>query len=504
MAEMLDTFGLSNAVVKLLRPVGSSAAHDFRVIKLRRFIRGSNKAPEFFSRDAVFNTFEGTQFDGENHRRLTPYLQEAFSQYRQLFMTAIDQYVQLMTGDPAPFATPFDVIVIGSGPHGTAVVANLREKYPRLRTLLVESKPQVGGQFRAYGPKPAYMMNSRVRRADRRLPNLPRTPGSINPLGTYAPLELSDLSVGNYAMNTDMGDVCAVNAVMSADIILANSTVVEIRRISDFKREVKIQINDARGERFVIATAKVVVVAAGLQQNSTIGPSKFEKFSTFETAKLSGRFLDISGFYEHFANDPIPLEKFANKKVMVVGAGDSALTCLEALLGTLPRETYGSFGVGRHRPSEIIWTNSRRDTAKGIERCLRSRYKNGIVQALPRETDSTSLISLVPKARAESAELTSDGVLVAMQIGTKRYPLSIQQAANIVIDCTNKPAGIVARTPTWNPDFQVGPAAKPALSRTAKRMVEQLKIKENMAALWATMDLTNAVAERIGQDIGRL
>src|SRR5689334_3841616 len=65
-----------------IKPVGDIRSHLFRKERLSLLI-GSVAYDRFaespyFTPEATRFTMEGTQFDGENHRRITPYLQESF------------------------------------------------------------------------------------------------------------------------------------------------------------------------------------------------------------------------------------------------------------------------------------------------------------------------------------------------------------------------------------------------------------------------------------------
>jgi hypothetical protein len=467
-------------VAGLLDPSNRNA-HDKRKGQLTRACYQIDDVPwqdsPFFEYDCVMDTFEGTQFADENHRRWTPYLMELFRSYRKPLMEGIDRDANedtgtivetLMSGD----RVQYDFAIIGSGPHGAAFASTVRELYPSMKILMVEANKRLGGQWRNFGDKPVYAMNSRVRRADRRLPSLPRTRGNINLLGRYSPLELSDVVQGQYAMNTEMGDVTAINGFLSATDMLVGTQVVSVRG----GREMTVQLPDET--RWLITTRRGVVDATGISTQSVFEESPSPNYFT------SGR------FYEHFGTHPMPLQRFHDLDVMVIGGGDSALTVLEALLGCLPAETYGPMGVGRLRPRRIRWVGAPAATRREVEACLRSRYKNGIVQAVREDQFDTEAL-IVPTIE-KATLLSAADRFVEVFVGLKyEYP-------NVVIDCTTMPVRRKEAVTAWNPMRFVGPLAPGNMTDSTIARIEQLGVPENTVSLWATMERTIEAAIKLG------
>jgi hypothetical protein len=484
-----------------LMPVGDKRSFKFRNERLTETVyyfggRDYSGSP-FFTPSATRDTFDGTQFEGENHRRHTPYLQELWSQDRGDLIARIDlqsgRKSDRLFGSPIS-RTKFDVAIIGSGPHGAAVASYLREKRPDLRTVIIEGGDLLGGQWRSYGPNPVFQMNSRVRKADRRIPGLPRTEGSINPLGQYAPLELSDVVTSVYPWNTDMGDVCAINAWMSADEFLLNCKVTQVKADTyDYDEDGDIYgpqgnrtLTIEREDQTFDMTVRWVIDCTGLRSGSRIANETVAKTPGYFTAKT---------FYEHFGNGPDPLATFHDQNILLVGGGDSALTAIEALVGNLPSQTYGRAGIGRCRPKNIDWVGAARNGIDVIG-CLRSRYKNGISQAIQRGFGDTC--GIVNPIQDTVRSLRNDGsAFFEVRLNDRfddMYP-------NIVIDCTNRIFDPKEVTETWAVNNFAGPNSGAFLGDRINNKIANLRIPENNVALWATMPATDGAALEICQTV---
>jgi hypothetical protein len=445
----------------------------------------------------IRDTFAGTQYPGENHRRLAPFLQEllAYDDTREGLLAGIDEASARSTEQLLAEASENggtltrDVGILGSGPHGTAAAMHLRERFPHLSVVMVDDN-MLGGQWRRYGPRPAFVMNSRVRRPNRLLPPFPRTPGNINPLGTWAVLELADVVTGNYATNTEMGDVTAVNAYLAADDTLLGHTCAEL---TDAGISADMTLLGPDGP--VKFKADAIVDASGIRQESALAPP--------DTA--SPWYFDSAAVYEHFGNrarstSHCPLEVFNDKDVLLIGGGDGALTVLQALLGTLPRETYGPYGVGRYGPRSITWVGAPGGRYSAIDECLRSHYKDGVMQALPKYPGDQGAIISPVLGRALYFEREGDDVQLTLENGDVLK-------GDILIDCTNGPRQdpygppLVQQRPSRiRPAvYRVGPGANESVPSFARPIIDELGIPENTVSLWALMARTDDRATATGQ-----
>lgn len=510
-------------VEALLRPVeflpnGTEApsfpAHRFREERLeripdypkiqqrvtsRRLGRNALGQLPYMTEQGIRNTFKFTQEAGENHRRLTPRLQEMlyYDDTRAMLMQGIEEVSQRnterllrkakRTGEPLQC----DVAILGGGPHGVAAAMMVREMFPNLCIFIVDENG-LGGQWGSYGPNPSYLMNSRVREANNNFPPIPRTRGNINPLGRNATLELSDIVTGHYALNTDMANVTKINGYLSVDAALVN---IKCQAIVDAGNSATMIVESRNGDTYDI-DAGVVIDACGIDQSSTL--------KSDSQALTSPSYFNTRSIYRHYGNyerKPYhqPLELFHRKHLIVVGGGDAALTGLEGLLGRLT-PSYGVYGTGRYIPNKITWVGAPGLSAKQIDGCLRSRYKDGIVQNLPKDSADQGAIICPILPRAKAFRLTAVGVELVLANGDVI-------SGDILFDCTNQtrqsygPRIIDTRRDQnmQSAVFGVGPGAKPSLPQQTREIIRKLGIPENTAALWALMELTERAAQCAGK-----
>jgi hypothetical protein len=518
----LEDKGLSPLVTDLLTPYerlpdGTEnlgyAPHLFREDRLRRLPgfrdlqremvarRFAGELP-FLTYVDILDTWQDSQDEDETHRMLTPRIQEMmyYPDTRKQLLEGIDKSAEddterlIKEAKKNSNELQCDLIIIGSGPHGQAAAARARHENPRLKIWMIESGDKLGGQWRNNGPEASFMMNSRVRRPNNNLPNTPRTPGNINPLGRWATMELADTVLGNYATNVETGGSVAVNEYLNIDAAMIGTDCDRIYDYGDYARA-RVMTKDGTT---IIIQAGATIVAAGIRQESTLSPTVFQEGSPF--------YYNSQQLYRHFGNHAgkamhQPLAEFSGKTVIAVGGGDSLLTGAEALVGgTLPRDSYGPYGVGRNRVESYTWVGAPGIYASEIDICLRSRYKNGIVQALPKNSADCGAVIRPMQQRARGFDIGGNGVTVYLEDGSI-------VTGDVLLDHTNRSLGQYGpsvadlRPSRLNQSavFNVGPGAGLQLPPEKIQVINDLGIGENTVALWALVGLTDKYAQEAGR-----
>jgi hypothetical protein len=455
--------------------------------------RGGPDMPPFMAPNEIEATYAGTQDPAlENHRRHTPPLQEMVyaPDTREQLLDGIDQAAIADTDRLFKLTKAqdgqlfYDVLIVGSGPHAEAAATRLREESPDLNILMVDENP-LGGLWRSTGPLPAWLMNSRVRKASRTQLPIPRTPGNINPLGEFAPMQLSDTVKGNYADNTEMGTSVAINDHLSVNDAMVGVRAGAAKDYGDYATTI---IADNNG-RIAKVVSGVTLFATGRSQESTVAiPDDLGKPYYYDTAKVYGHFGNANLSTAHR-----PLQKFAGKTILAVGGGDSALTSMEALIGKLPPETYGPYGVGRDRVGSIIWVGAPAQYAREIQGCLRGRYVDGIVQALPRDSTDRGAVIDPRMDRVRGVDPYGNGVRAYLESGEV-------VRGDYLFDNTNRKLrnygpkiqyfGRAAYGPTDQATRKIGTASTEPLPERTQRIISYLGIGENIVSLWATIGRT--------------
>lgn len=213
-------------------------------------------------------------------------------------------------------------LVIGSGVHAAIYCATRaakarREKKPFVRPLVLEAERRVGGVF-AMTHKPSFYLNSRNRAG---MQGVPGEGGALNLLPN-APLQPFDITNTEYQTNTSMADVVRVTLAMYAQVIpralvQSISSIYTYGTLPRYKQAVYVGRKTAR--------ADTVIVAIGLGR-------PYSPFPGIDISK-EPRVLSYPRFLARL-DQPFPLRGM--RRVAVIGAGDSAKTVLESLVGLGP------------------------------------------------------------------------------------------------------------------------------------------------------------------------
>lgn len=459
---------------------------DLRVGDIKQKVEGGWRSLGLLTPEGRRKTFEDTQLEGERHRRLTPRLSEFFrrEELRESLMSGIDTavhaeterlYDRLVAAEEKGEQEFYDMVIIGSGVHGAIAAAHAREQYPDAKILLLDKDEQLGGQFRSYGPNPAFYINSRNRPESRSKAGVPKTDGNINSMGPYAPLQLYDVEPdeNEYVDNTVLGDVVAVNGYLSATDAAVRTGYQYENQNPDGSISLGIAMrrDDPLQERSFVIKAGSVIKAFGEKQTSTLGVS-----GTPEQGYYNRR----TG-YELFGNkrqvpNYNPLAVLEGKRVAVIAKGDTAKTTIEAIIGALPDKTYGGEKGRDVRLGELTWIGAPGDDKYTVADCLRDRYRQYIGPFLPtRPEDANALIS--PDVnRAEFVTKEPNGVWKIIYGNRLAY-------FDVVFDLTNEP--------TYEQDDYasnvrvVGAASQAPLAPAAQGLVDAFGIPDNTLAIWA-------------------
>ena len=240
------------------------------------------------------------------------------------------------------------VVIGGGGPHATTFAAALLHYSPETPAIGLEQTSKAGGIFGTTGDpagfvQPWFQLNSRNRPEDRNVPGLPGTSGNINPLGTWAPLQVPDISGQQYPTQERLGRAVSHNNFNSMNL-LVDAEVKKIRRNKDANKKgvYEIEFEDQhRQKRFLLCT-DIPVQATGLGRETfgikspSVSTREFlrKQQETFDEGIEMPRAFTFLQFLEMTtANQTLfPLEEFRNG-VGLIGSGDSAKVIIEDLAG---------------------------------------------------------------------------------------------------------------------------------------------------------------------------
>ena len=286
----------------------------------------------------------------------------------------------------------WDVLVVGAGVHDQILHNTLRSEGSAIRVLTVERGSQVAETFSQAGVRVEANSTARAPGANDEMA-IPGV-GNINnfPLGV---LQLPDVDPGDYPKLGTFAKVVTINRGLSINDVLFDHEVTSVKLCTqlpgpDVRGEVsaplmadkcyEVSLKPSNGiDPPIVVTAQVVVDARGIGDPTYPVPLIEELASfyrkTFYENPTRSTFPAILHSKDYYAmtsslRDPFPL--FADKRIAVVGTGDSAKTVLEYLLRVVICDQGPS--ASRLCP-KTFWIGQQSLTAETYERGARFRYK---------------------------------------------------------------------------------------------------------------------------------
>jgi hypothetical protein len=272
---------------------------------------------------------------------------------RSRFMRKIGAYAdeksqkvreQLIQGDVI-----YDYVIEGDGIHAANMVAALQETDPEGKVLVISKADNgmgLGGQFRSYGDIPVFVKNSR-NKSVRNLADiygLPKNSGDLNSPGLHAPLRLPDFVAQDSPENTDTGHMtAAIIALSGADILFTQDA------------------QESRSLPLSVPASEATVIRVGGLSGRIRSRAPFARLWGAGTPIDPGFTADRStgevwrDYGSHQPGTPHPAEAFADKRIAVVGCGDTAKAMMKLLVGQGPKAAYGNLNMNRIRPRSIVW-----------------------------------------------------------------------------------------------------------------------------------------------------
>lgn len=291
---------------------------------------------------------------------------------RQKWEYALDMY-------RGPGLPSDKTIIVGSGIHAAIYAA----RAPGSK-LVLDAAPVYGGIMGASRGKPAFYLNSRSRPGDGK-------PGERRGLN-FMPgcvVEPNNISGLEYPTNADVSFCVRTSLALTCSI----------REINDVNRITKLNDNyyDCSGYN-----CKRVIIATGLGRSNVAYPRLVSQAT----------YLTFKDFLNMWGRKTVPMQAFARKDVIVIGAGDSGKVVVEALLGMGPN--FGGGNVTNHFVRRIFWYGQQSEYREEFEACERSRY-HGIGRHFPRLKDPSAdyrIYARPEKFTPEAPELGSGSIVI--------------------------------------------------------------------------------------------
>ncbi|MBY0415495.1 MAG: hypothetical protein K2Q18_15085 [Bdellovibrionales bacterium] len=277
----------------------------------------------------------------------------------------------------------YDLVIVGTGVHGVIALHEALAKNPNLKILLVDEGDTAGATFR-YG-KEVFNINSSNRASGIGSRPLPGE-GNINELPGL-PIQVSDLTGVKYPTANDLGTsivaglYAAVREHPNVNLLFGTSAKELMNKTEAMDPAVNegIRLVTRETEKEIEIGAQKIILTTGLGKPGVPPKVATSLIKNPEIGKISeGSIPKVVNFEDlvrmlAMSNDPVKLIK--DKKIAIVGKGDSANVLIEYLLGYAAREGYGGSTAQDGRASKIFWIGQDKKDCKDFISDIRSRYQ---------------------------------------------------------------------------------------------------------------------------------
>lgn len=507
-------------------------AHSFRSVRMRFGELGSiTRSLQLESRVALKKgvsavvgragrMLQKTQAKDEMHRAYAPLIAGLMGEpeTRRQFIEGIDSAVSIESDSLKQEARleplDTDMLVVGGGVHGAIFTSRLRDEAPEVKILTTDKAHRLGGQFRSYGTRPVFRINSRnFREQDTNVDGLPGQNGNLNSFGVKAPLQITDVSYETYPTNIDIGEVAAVNQYLSSQALVGVEVVTVRENPTNSGRRYNVVLCDAKTKEVYEVCTDTIVASTGLGERS-LGQQPIENVWSAEKV------------LSHFGNPDnlFPMDAFEGKNVVIKGGGDTGRVIAELLTRLGPKEAYGKSNVQLGGPSEIKWYGTEFSNQEEFVRTNRSRYQQ-LASFIFSPNKPKTINTIVPTTlKTGNMEPLADG---RIRVYDERGTQADSYVADVVIDCTQLTndsleafsslgVGIrsvaeiqyvegrgyleVAKRIEGHSIFLCGPVGNLFLTPQERSTFAE-SIKENTAAIWANGIRTESLAKRLAANI---
>lgn len=276
----------------------------------------------------------------------------------------------------------YDIVIVGAGVHGIIALHQVLKQNPNLKVLLLDEGDTAGATFR-YG-KDVFSINSSNRASGEDTRPLPGE-GNINELPGL-PIQVSDLTAVKYPSANDLGTAlvaglyAAIREYPNVETLFDTKARTLGDKPSDSAMTESLSIRKGSYAQDFRIDAQKVIVTTGLGE-PLLPPKIVESLKTTPALKESvngkpPRVLTFEDMIRLIAESNDPLSFFKDKKIGIVGKGDSANVFIEFLLGYAPQTGYGRSSAQTGKPGKIYWIGQDKKSCNEFISDARSRYNS--------------------------------------------------------------------------------------------------------------------------------
>lgn len=321
-----------------------------------------------------------------------------------------------LTRRSEPADVIYDIVLVGAGVHAAAFIYTLRQSRPDLRILVVERSEAVCSTFSKLGD--ALVLNS----------------PTFSKVGLNA-----NIMQGHFVQLSDFDDL-AERPFPTARHLHELATMVLFHADADIRFGFEVLDIASSGDAHAVTSrdrsvrAKRVVICNGM------GAPRSDAFSVDRRCE---RVLFGDDFLARYQEDRSFAASIGNKRVAVVGAGDTANCVMERLLPLVyPHKEYGFSQTPAPMPRSVAWVGQGAQHIRDYFFAIKTRYAHagGLIELF---WDGDSPFELSPRTWIRAKErvrfvperllsLTHRGDVLALTTSAETFD------ADLVVDCTGR------------------------------------------------------------------
>ncbi|MEM9663279.1 MAG: FAD-dependent oxidoreductase, partial [Bacteroidota bacterium] len=312
--------------------------------------------------------------------------------------------------------TVYDVILVGAGIHAAAFLYTLRKEHPNLRVLVVEKSEAICFTFSKMGD--SLVLNS----------------------PTYSKIGLnSNIVEGHFIQVSDFDEVVE-KPFPTAKHLHELATMMLFHADADILFNFEVCGIERSETTYTVSSATQAITARSVVLSNGMGETKT---NTFDRDRVTEHTMYGDDFIASFYRDQAFPDSIRDKRVAVIGGGDTANCVMEYLLPLVyPNYKYGFQREGPFLPRFVYWIGQRAQNVQEFGLTNKHRYchSGGLVEFfwngetpfdLPAETwrETKALIKCIPDKLVSLSHQVN-----AIELVTSHERLEV----DLVIDCTGR------------------------------------------------------------------
>ena len=310
----------------------------------------------------------------------------------------------------------YDVILIGAGIHAATYIYTLKKTNPKAKVLIVEKSSDICATFFKLGD--SLVLNS----------------------PTFTKVGLNSNIIQGHFIQTSDFDELLEKPFPTAKHLYELTTMVLLHADADILFDYDVKKITKKRENLSISNNKYKIHSKNIIISNGMGE---QKSNSFKKDRLSKKIISGDNFISSSYKDKSFFEQIRDKRIAVVGSGDTANCVMEYLLPLVyPNYYYGFYRKDSFLPNFIYWVGQDAKNIQDYFFANKSRYchSGGVIEFFWNEETPFELSTEIWKKTKELIKCIPDKLLslnhhsgcVNLEMDSKSI------SVDLVIDCTGR------------------------------------------------------------------